>query len=452
MPAKQTQGRGLHGDRSTGSARVYIRSVPTRLWCIHPLPYQRADAMRHTYTLKFPPNDHMNDLIDLYFAHENVYLPLLHRPTFARAVADGLHLRNDGFAGTLLLVCAIGSRWSTDPRIADPGFDCGWEWFDQVHLAGNSLLGSPTLYDLQQYCLAAQFLKASSMHQAWWTLVGVGLRLAQARFPDSPTAAFNLSAPGSRRAPNDSEVAPSPEWELQKRAFWILVYQDRLASSVFGHICSVSYLGFDTDLPLQVDDEHWDHPTHPFQQPAHTPSRVTFFNALMDLNHILGLSLQILYAPQTVRTSFSINGDWEAQAIAELDSALNVWRDRIPEHLRWDSMRGDTVFFDQSVALYCSFYYVQIMIHRPFISVLRRSPTALPSLTICTTAARACANAMDVQRRRGGDVARPHNLNAVFMAGLVLLLHISSDERSSSGREMTHVQKCMDAVQLCGGR
>jgi hypothetical protein len=38
-------------------------------------------------------------------------------------------------------------------------------------------------------------------------------------------------------------------------------------------------------------------------------------------------------------------------------------------------MRGDTVFFDQSVALYCSFYYVQIMIHRPFISVLRRSPT-----------------------------------------------------------------------------
>jgi hypothetical protein len=51
---------------------------------------------------------------------------------------------------------------------------------------------------------------------------------------------------------------------------------------------------FDTDLPLQVDDEHWDHPTHPFQQPAHTPSRVTFFNALMGLNHILGLSLQIL--------------------------------------------------------------------------------------------------------------------------------------------------------------
>ncbi|KAJ7829202.1 hypothetical protein B0H14DRAFT_2366738 [Mycena olivaceomarginata] len=390
--------------------------------------------MRHTYTFKFQPDDHMNDLIDLYFAHENVYLPLLHRPTFARGVVDGLHLRNDGFAGTLLLVCAIGSRWSIDPRIADPGFDRGWEWFDQVHLAGNSLLGSPTLYDLQQYCLAAQFLKASSMHQAWWTLIG------------------DLGVHRSKNSKNDSEVAPSPEWELQKRAFWILVYQDRLASSVFGHICSVSYLGFDTDLPLQVDDEHWDHPTHPFQQPAHTPSRVTFFNALMGLNHILGLSLQILYAPQTVRTSFSINGDWEAQAIAELDSALNIWRDLIPEHLRWDSMRGDTVFFDQSVALYCSFYYVQIMIHRPFISVLRRSPTALPSLTICTTAARACANAVDVQRRRGGDVARPHNLNAVFMAGLVLLLHISSDERSSSGREMTHVQKCMDAVRLCEGR
>jgi hypothetical protein len=51
---------------------------------------------------------------------------------------------------------------------------------------------------------------------------------------------------------------------------------------------------FDTDLPLQVDDEHWDHPTRPFQQPPNKPSRISFFNSLMRLNHILGFSLEIL--------------------------------------------------------------------------------------------------------------------------------------------------------------
>jgi hypothetical protein len=35
----------------------------------------------------------MGDLVELYFARQNIYLPLLHRPIFERAIADGLHLR-----------------------------------------------------------------------------------------------------------------------------------------------------------------------------------------------------------------------------------------------------------------------------------------------------------------------------------------------------------------------
>jgi hypothetical protein len=35
----------------------------------------------------------MSELIELYFVRENVYLPLLHRPTFERGLAQWLHLR-----------------------------------------------------------------------------------------------------------------------------------------------------------------------------------------------------------------------------------------------------------------------------------------------------------------------------------------------------------------------
>jgi hypothetical protein len=105
---------------------------------------------------------------------------------------------------------------------------------------------------------------------------------------------------------------------------------------------------------------------------------------------------------------------------------------RMGAPVRWDPNREDAVFFDQSVALYCCYYYVQIMIHRAFIPMLHPAPTvrfvclslmavtanantyvwwqALPSLTICTTAARACANVVDVQWQRHGDTARPLNL------------------------------------------
>lgn len=65
----------------------------------------------------FPPHDLMMELVDHYFRRYNIYLPLLHRPTFERNIKDGLHLRDEAFGSTLLLVCAMGSRFSTDERV-----------------------------------------------------------------------------------------------------------------------------------------------------------------------------------------------------------------------------------------------------------------------------------------------------------------------------------------------
>ncbi|KAJ6467063.1 fungal-specific transcription factor domain-containing protein [Mycena vitilis] len=401
-------------------------------------PLENTEPRVPTYRL--PSEARMAELTELYFTHQNIYLPLLHRPTFERNIADGLHLKNDGFAVTVLLVCAIGSRWDADPEVADHGR--GWEWFDQVGQVKSQLYMQASLYDIQYYSLAVQFLDNSSAPQACWNLVGIGLRAAQDI--------------GCHRRTAQVEV-PSVERELYTRAFWVLVYQDRIISSNMGRTCAVQYEDFDVDLPIECDDEYWEHPTNPFQQPAGLPSRVTFFNTLTRLHHILAFSLKILYGLSKVHLLFMQEDGWEDKAVAELDSALNNWHDQIPEHLRWDPARADPVFFDQSVSLYCAYHHLQVLIHRPFIPMIRKAaPTALPSLAICTSAARAVANMVDIQRRREGSAPFVVNLGTVFTSGLILLLNVWSGKRtglvSDTHREMVNVHKCMEGIRFCENR
>ena len=104
-----------------------------------------------TYT--YPDGDLITSLVDLYFNQVNVFLPLLHRPTFERAIADDLHLHDSAFGATVLLACSIGSQYSDDPRVLLGGTNsphsCGWKWFEQVQVVRKSLLTPPSLYDLQ---------------------------------------------------------------------------------------------------------------------------------------------------------------------------------------------------------------------------------------------------------------------------------------------------------------
>ncbi|KAJ6460652.1 fungal-specific transcription factor domain-containing protein [Mycena vitilis] len=416
-------------------------SWPSRrlhFWTYKPL----KNTARRTPEYRWPSQARMAELIDLYFLRQNMYLPLLHRPSFERNIADGLHLRDDSFAATVLVVCAIASRWAVDPNTTGLDLTCGWEWFDQAAAVGNHLFGQPSLYDLQYYSLAAQFLDGSCAAQASWNIVGLGLRAAQDIGCHRRTARIEL---------------PTVERELYKRAFWVLVYQDRVMSSTMGRTCAVLYDDCDADLPIECDDEYWEHPTHPFQQPAGVPSRITSFNTLIKLHHILALSLKILYGLNKVRRPFMQDKGWEDKTVVELDSALNKWRDQVPEHLRWDPLCADPVFFNQSVALHCGYYQLQILIHRPFIPMIRKAaPTALPSLAICTNAARAIANMVDVQKRRKGSVPCVMNLETIFTAGLILLLNVLSGKRtglvSDTRWEMATVHKCMEVLRLYENR
>jgi hypothetical protein len=126
-------------------------------------------------------------------------MPVLHRPTFLRSLNSGLHLREPAFGMTVLLVCAIGSRFTSDIRVLldddISDLSSGWKYFTQVPVFRNGLFLRSTLYDLQCYtvrCLPSglnsfnmllqlsiiYLLGTSTAHVAW-PLLGLGIRFAQ---------------------------------------------------------------------------------------------------------------------------------------------------------------------------------------------------------------------------------------------------------------------------------
>lgn len=100
----------------------------------------------------YPDSDLIRSLIAIYFETINPIIPILHRPTFEKNIDEGFHLRDYNFGAALLLVLAVASRYSDDPRVlADPcsKLSSGWRFFKQVHIFKVAIYAPPCLYELQ---------------------------------------------------------------------------------------------------------------------------------------------------------------------------------------------------------------------------------------------------------------------------------------------------------------
>ncbi|PSR71220.1 hypothetical protein PHLCEN_2v12874 [Hermanssonia centrifuga] len=251
-----------------------------------PYPWMLEAANHRDAQYSFPEAGLMTELVRIYFTTMNIYIPLLHEPTFLQNIEKGLHLTNQAFGATLLLVCALGSRQSDDPRVLLEGTDtwhsAGWSWFRQVLTKRNAfILAPPQIYDLQIACLAAMYMSSSSAPSSAWTLVGTGLRMAQ-----------DMGA--HRRKMYNGP--PTVEGELRKRAFWVLIAMDRMMCSMLGRPCSIQDEDFDVDLPIECDDEYWVHldPSKAFTQPRGKPSLITCFNCTLRLDRLSAFALRTI--------------------------------------------------------------------------------------------------------------------------------------------------------------
>ncbi|KAJ7747226.1 hypothetical protein B0H16DRAFT_1851202, partial [Mycena metata] len=393
-------------------SRPFLPHKREEFWA--PLPWVVPPPHTDIPEYKFPDDDLILTLVDLYFQRINSCWPVLHRPTFERKVADKLHLRDSRFAATLLIVVALGSRLSNDHRIRLEGWEkqsAGWEWYSQVSVMPKYLIYKPDLYELQVFALSTLYLQSLSPTALGWNHIGVGLRRAQ-------------------------------DW---KRVFWVLLCLEWLFGTHIGRPLIMHTHDFDQDLPIECDDEYWD---VSFQQPKNKPSEISYFISYAKLLELQAAIATTMYSPRRPK---NLSGHpfppTEAQSIVAFDSALNSWLSDIPEHLQWDPERQNEIHLMQSVVLHTTFYNVQILLHRPYIPAPFQvsPPGALPSLAICTNAARACVRIFNAYTERSGEIDFNMLWN-LFTAGIVLVLSTWSGKKSgftTTPQQLEHIRSCL---------
>ncbi|KAJ7696002.1 fungal-specific transcription factor domain-containing protein [Mycena rosella] len=387
----------------------------------------------------YPPSNLIASLLDLYFKNVYPILPVVHRPTFERHVAEGLHLKNTQFGAMLLAVLGVASRYSNDPRVfvdGDVSLSAGWKFVKQVQIVRKSFI--PTLHDVQFYCLMTLFSVGTSAPQASWLYLGLGIRSIQQR--------------GEHRRKRKERIFDAEE-EQWNRAFWSVFYLDRMVCLFLGRPAGIHPEDYDVDLPLEVDDEYWD---QGFVQPPGKPSVFSFFVCHVRLCEILGDALCQLYASKKAKVlRGSSRPEWEQRIVAELDSAMNNWFNTVPPHLHWDPDRTPDVFFDQSAVLYTTYHYIQIAIHRQYI--FKATTSASASLSICTSAARSALHIANVWITKAERLPpEPFPMNSVFVSGIILLLNLFTTKRAGlspeKNRDMEEVGMAMEFLKFTASR
>ncbi|KAJ7741999.1 fungal-specific transcription factor domain-containing protein [Mycena maculata] len=368
-----------------------------------PLPWDQELYEKQPHFV-YPASDLIDSLLELYFTNVHPIFPVLHRPSFERDVAEGLYFTDIKFGATLLAVLAVASRYSDDPRVfidGETALSSGYKFIAQVNIFVQCLCLELAIYDVQLCFLLAVYSLGTSAPQAAWYHMGVGIRSLQ-----------HWCSHDRKRTDDKFDE------ELWNRVFWCFFALDRMVAAFVGRPPAIHTDDYDIDPLLEVDDECWE---RGFTQPLERPSLLSYFACFLRLCEILGDTLHRLYASKRLKTRMGwIGTDWEQDTVAELDSAMNDFFDSIPAHLRRDP-NGQGVFLDQSTTLHVMYYYIQIMIHRPYIQ--KQSPLAGPSLAICTRAARSALSVASIWMNRQHRSPLPWLQNFVFVSAVVLLLN-----------------------------
>ncbi|KAM0754760.1 hypothetical protein T439DRAFT_321802 [Meredithblackwellia eburnea MCA 4105] len=411
MPKINREDMSIDNERYAGAssgpafAKVVLSELMPDKPMIHPdaCPSLVDELLLREFTSKsraapLPPADLSAALILAYFRHVNNLIPILHRPSFERAIASGMLESEPSFRRLVLAVFALGARFIDDPRLptspmiegADPKTQGHAKGFSFFHAASGEIashLVTPTLFDIQGSVLCVVWCLGATSPLIAWQRVGFAVRRAVDVGCHSETRTRWSSSP--------------LEDQLRKRAFHALLSFDRCISAQLGRPLAMQDHDSNLTLPLDITDDELDDwnlrgPKSTPPVSGTTPSPMAAFLCYIKLVKITAKTIKNLYGTHRIGDSMK-----EVSAtVSDLDSSLNEWLTTVPEFLRWDPKSVDPMWLSASAMLYSTWYHAQILVHRDFM-VPRATPIQhLPSLAICGNAARSSAHLLDTLREK----------------------------------------------------
>lgn len=121
--------------------------------------------------------------------------------------------------------------------------------------------------------------------------------------------------------------------------------------------------------------------------------------------------------------------------------------DTVDQIVKWDPDNQNLFDLEQSAQLHSIAYNVSQLIHRPFIptpgNVVK---LGIPSLAICTRAARACSNVLNCVRKHK-IILLPGSIIAAFASGITLIIAswsaLSAGSKLDYNTHLLDVDKCI---------
>lgn len=344
-------------------------------------------------SVDWPASDLADKLIDAYFGRMNREFPVVNEAQYRHDYANCPELRNEPEWLTLsFCIFMVGSHYVVDERVkafADDPHSRGMHWWQAAKtLMYRNIRRQKPLLHIQCMLLSTIFqfgLPISA--SASWLHLGGAMRL--------------LLDVGAHRKQTAKKLGLSRiEEETYKRVFWVAYSLDREAASTLGRPIMLQDEDIDVELPIEIDDEYlFNTPeTEPLpKQPDDKPALIGGFLCSLRLDEIVGRTLKTVYALHKTKVRYGINSrEWDERLVTEIDSALNIWLDTVPPHLRYDPHEPNDEWLIQSSLLYSKYYNCQVLVHRPFIpakkGVNENSMLNFPSLAICTNAARSISH------------------------------------------------------------
>ncbi|CAG8554502.1 11239_t:CDS:2 [Dentiscutata erythropus] len=366
-------------------------------------------------------------LLDTYWREIHSFMPFIDKEDFMEKY-NKLD-ENPSLNVLLFAMFAVASRFLHIPEVykdpKDPS-SAGDTFAELVRDLLKDEFDNATIPNIQALILLAGHQQGEKNSNTW-LYHGLAIRLAQDMGLHRDVSKWNLHGLDARQI------------EIRKRVWWACVLSDRLVSAALGRPLAISESDCDVDLPIYG------------LIPGDPPFEA--WTETIKIGLILGRVLSHVYSIKTRHSANVSNGPC---LLSALDGELTEWREKLPKELQFDYSNLSIVLSDpinkKKLFVHLVYYTTQILLHRPHIrSPKSKTPSSIPSLTICTKAANHISHIM-YRLMKEGMLQRswPTLIYFFFTAATMHLINaLSGDDRfkevAKHGLRM--VLKCLDYLK-----
>ncbi|KAM0755700.1 hypothetical protein T439DRAFT_344757 [Meredithblackwellia eburnea MCA 4105] len=437
-------------------ARQALQQISPSMPTLEPYPslaerflanYSKQTDITSHMGIPSPASPQFISLLDAYWRHVHPVAPILHPPSFQRAIDSNLLETNRTFYRLALLVLALGARFVEPSRtptlVRLPGYPHpvkiyhpgGRSYFHQALALRPSTFCDPMdLLEMQCAGLEAFWLMGGASYPMVWAAVGVAIRHS-----------INVGAHSEIHAHWSADPLND---QLRRRSFHFLLFLDRVVSTTLGRPMTLAASDFDLGLPADVTDEELDHWSRTgIEAPLHSQRLGTPLSGCLLLWRIQEYYTQGFLLARAI-SSKTISVEESISQIRHFDSALNLWLDSVPEHLIWNAEQRDPKWTTVAAVLRISFYACQIIVHRELLEASSDVAIPLPSKIICSNAGKSSAHVFQRLQQRDllDDVFwfAPHQCFTVAITLLTIQLNTASQQPKLS----PDIACCVEVCQI----